>query len=211
MSCQKYSDRQDNILKTWGKNKDLYFFSEHSDSSRRVIKVCDDVLGDYQSLTIKFSFLFPEIKKSFYDKYEWYFIGSDDNFVNTKLLEDMLETFDKNKIHGWDYTGEFPAVKYLSGGAGMLINRILIHKFFDDYNVGPFGHGGHIYSDVTFGVNMAEKNVEFVHNHLFLPEHPSRQHAISFDGIYNYYACHRITTFEEMNELNNVCLRRFEK
>ena len=212
MSCQKNSERQDIILQTWGKDKDLYFFSENSDESRRVLQVCDSHLSEYFNLSYKLMSLFKTIQNSFYDKYEWYFIGDDDTFVNTRLLESDLEKFDKDKIHGHDYSLYFGfIVGYLSGGAGMLINRKLIHNFFENYNLGPFEANGERYADVTFGFNMREKGIRYTHNILFLPEHPLEHHKIPLDEIHNYYTCHRIRSFEEMIYLNEVCFKNLNQ
>ena len=203
LTCEKYQNRQDNVLKTWGQNKNVFFYSEHEDKSRNVIKVCDENLSDYGSITLKQKFIFEKLEELFYNDYEWFFFGDDDTFVNTSLLESDLDTFDKTKVIGLDYSMYWNGVTYASGGAGMVINREIISKFFK-YNEGPFGCGGEKYPDITFGYNMQFNNVLLDSSPLFNGEHPTH-YGVSLDNCKTQYTYHRIHTLEEMEYMNNLC------
>ncbi len=203
LTCKKYQNRQDNILKTWGKNKEIFFYSEHEDKLRNVIKVCDEILGDYESIPLKQKHLFEMIESLFYNNYEWFFFGDDDTFVNTKLLEKDLDLFDKTKVIGADYTMYWPDINYPSGGAGMVINRETISKFFK-YNEGPFGCNAEKYGDITFGYNMRLNNVLLYNSPLFNGEHPTH-YGLTLENCKTQYTYHRIHTLEEMELMNNFC------
>ena len=70
LTTQKYTDRQENILNSWGNNVDLFFYSEHEDPTRKVLKVCNE-----NNVEIKQISIFKFIKENFYNNYEWYFLA----------------------------------------------------------------------------------------------------------------------------------------
>ena len=207
LSASQMSNRQDNILNTWGKEKDVFFMSEHEDPERKVIKVCEKHHGGYWGLPTKLMFVFRKIQESFFNDYEWFFIGDDDTFVNTILLELEIDCFDKNFVHGVNYgpMGGW-SISYPSGGAGCVISREIIQNFFYDYSLSHFYGDGHRYADVNLGYNMNQKNILLISNSKFNGENPNF-YKIEIDDCYQYYTFHRITTFDEMNHMNNICLR----
>lgn len=196
LTTEKYTDRQDNIINSWGKDVDLYFYSEHSDSSRNVLQVCD-----VNNVEVKQISIFNKIKND-YQNYEWYFFGDDDTFVNVKKLTQDLDTFDINKVHGQDLGyGDsrcWGELHYPSGGAGFLINKKILYNFFDskNYNVG--------WSDVTFGLNMLDKKIEIEHNSNFLSQHPSF-YGISIDDCHKYYTFHYVKSIGDLVQMNSIC------
>lgn len=193
LTTENYKDRQENILNSWGKGLDLFFYSEHEDKERNIIKVCN-----VNNVEIKQVNIFKTIEKNYYNKYEWYFFGDDDTFVNFKLLNKEIDNFDKNKIHGSDIYGCWGDLHYPSGGAGFLIHNNIINKFFDSkiYNS--------TYSDVTFGLNMLDKNIEIQNNHMFFSQRPEF-YNIPFEETYKYITFHYIKTIDEYKYLNDIC------
>lgn len=195
MTTKKYHDRQDNILSSWGKDKDLYFYSEHSDEKRKTLKVCDE-----NNVEVKQIYVFNTIKEKFQNTSEWYFFGDDDTFVNVNLLLSEIDGFDKTKIHGQDLGhGDsrcWGELHYPSGGAGFLIHNSIIHNFFDskifDVNIG----------DVSFGLNMKDKNIEIEHNDRFLSQHPS---FYSISEINKYFTFHYIKSSADFKFMTELC------
>ena len=63
LTTKSYVNRQDNILNSWGKDKELFFYSENEDSLRNVIKVCNE-----NNVEIKQVSIFETICKNFHNK-----------------------------------------------------------------------------------------------------------------------------------------------
>jgi hypothetical protein len=193
LSTESYTQRQDNVLNSWGKNEDLFFYSESENIDRNVIKVCDE-----NDVEIKQISIFKKIEKEFYNNYEWYFFGDDDTFVNVKLLKNIIDTFDKTKVIGSDIFGCWKDLHYPSGGAGFLIHNNLIHNFFDSRNF-------HVnYSDVTFGLNMKEKNIDISNNDLFRSQRYDF-YNIEQKDVFKYITFHYIHDIHEMEEMHKLC------
>ena len=195
LTTEKYTDRQDNILSNWGKNLELYFYSEHHDQNRNVLKVCDQ-----NSVSTKQISIFKEIQKNFYNKSEWYFFGDDDTFVNVKKLLQDIDNFDKSKVHGQDLGLHkcWGDLNYPSGGAGFLIHNQIIHNFFESRNYGID------ISDVTFGLNMKDMNIEIEDNPKFLSQHPSF-YKINITDCNQYYTFHYVKNADESKLMDEIC------
>jgi hypothetical protein len=193
LTTEKYKSRQDNVLQSWGNGVDLFFYSEHEDLNRNVIKVTD--LNNVEEKQIK---VFKTIQDLFYNKYEWYFFGDDDTFVNTTLLEKEIDNYDKTKIHGSDIYGCWNDLHYPSGGAGFIIHNNIINNFFEskNFNVG--------YSDVTFGLNMREKKLELSNNDKFLSQHLN-YYNIPLENANQYITFHYVNNNEEFLFFEGVC------
>ncbi len=193
LTTKTYVDRQDTILNSWGKDKELFFYSENEDSVRNVIKVCDENNVEMKQVSI-----FETIRKNFHNKYDWFFFGDDDTFVNTLFLEKELSSFNKDKIIGSDIFGCWNDLHYPSGGSGFLINNKIIHNFFDskNYNVG--------YGDVTFGLNMREKNIEIENNELFFSQHYNH-YGIDINSVYKYMTFHYVKDFNDSLLMDSIC------
>jgi hypothetical protein len=193
LTTESYKERQENILNSWGKDLDLFFYSEHEDKERNTIKVCD-----VNNVEIKQISVFKYIEKTHYNDYEWYFFGDDDTFVNTKLLNKEIDNFDKNKIHGSDIFGCWNDLHYPSGGAGFLIHNSVIDKFFDskNFNVG--------YGDVTFGLNMEEKNIKIQNNEKFLSQHLD-YYKIPHQKANEYLTFHYVKLINELKYFQDIC------
>lgn len=193
MSTKKYKNRQKSILESWGIGEDLYFYSEHEDLENKVLKVCDNNNVEEKQVSV-----FKKIKELFYNEYEWFFFGDDDTFVNTILLKKELENLDINKVHGSDIFGCWNDLHYPSGGAGFLIHKSIIENFFDSkvYNVN--------YGDVTFGLNMKDKNITIENNMNFHSQN-HKYYNINIEEVYKYITFHYVNDSEEMKKLHEIC------
>jgi hypothetical protein len=197
MTTEKYLERQTNILSTWGKDIDLYFYSEHEDNENKVIKVCDE-----NNVEVKQVSIFKKIKELLHNEYEWYFFGDDDTFVNTEKLNLELDLLDKDIIYGQDIFGCYGDLHYPSGGAGFLVSNKIIENFFDSkiYNVG--------YGDVTFGLNIRDKGLSFKNHSGFFSQNPSH-YGINDIDCYNHITFHYIKSISQLTNMNNAC--KFKK
>jgi hypothetical protein len=193
LTTEKYTERQENILNSWGNNVDLFFYSEHEDPTRKVLKVCDE-----NNVEIKQISIFKLIKENFYNNYEWYFFGDDDTFVNTKYLNSVLENLNPEFVHGSDIFGCWNDLHYPSGGAGFLIHNSIINNFFDskNFNVG--------YGDVTFGLNMKEKNIRIQNNEKFLSQHLD-YYKIPHQKANEYLTFHYVKLINELKYFQDIC------
>lgn len=193
MTTEKYKERQKNILSSWAQNQDVYFYSEHEDFENNVIKVCENNNVEEKQVNV-----FKKIKEQFHNKYEWFFFGDDDTFVNVILLENSLKMLDINKVHGSDIFGCWRDLHYPSGGAGFLIHNSLIEKFFDSSNFNVN------YGDVTFGLNMREKNIEIENNTKFHSQN-YKYYNIKKEDVYKFITFHYVNDGKEMKILHEIC------
>ena len=60
MTTKNMLDRQKNVLNTWGKNQDLFFYSDDEGKDEMTIKVTDK--SDYWSLEEKHINIFKHLK-----------------------------------------------------------------------------------------------------------------------------------------------------
>jgi hypothetical protein len=193
LTTQKYTDRQENILNSWGNNVDLFFYSEHEDPTRKVLKVCNE-----NNVEIKQISIFKFIKENFYNNYEWYFFGDDDTFVNTKYLNLVLDNLNHECVHGSDIFGCWGDLHYPSGGAGFLIHNSIINNFFDSKNFNV------CCGDVSFGLNMKEKNIRIENNEKFLSQHLD-YYKIPHQKANEYLTFHYVKLINELKYFQDIC------
>jgi hypothetical protein len=184
-TTEKYKSRVDAIFDTWLSTIDDYiFYSEHEDSERNIIKVCDD--GSYGGLEIKglnFFNLLKDIETSdgvkILDHYDWIFFVDDDTFVNKKMLNKFVKICDKTKAYGEIFTYKThpsnplflnPSFNKLttwySGGAGLLISADALKKvdYYENYNSR--------HDDVSIGINLVNSGISLVNSDLFRSQPP---------------------------------------
>ena len=194
---QHQDDRANSILSTWGKDKNLLFYSDHSVPEKNIYKVCDQ--SDYASGQMKQINVFDLLKKSF-TNYSWYFFCDNDTFVNTKKLDEYIFNADISSIHGsiincWPIDR---SLYYPSGGAGYLMHYSIFNLMNDlQYNNTQF-------SDVSIGINFKEKNIKLINSELFKSQRPEF-YDISDKDIKKYLSFHYVTEFSMMNHLNLLC------
>jgi hypothetical protein len=193
---QSSSNRYENIIETWGKNKNIIFYSDHEDLDKNIYKVSNRT--DYASAEEKHLNSLILLTEKF-SSYDWFFFCDDDTFVNTEKLESTI--FDEKYIHGYVITGQWPhdtTLPFCSGGAGYLIHKKNLLKMVENIYVPNTGT-----SDVSFGYIAKKSNLEFLNNNKFRSQHPSFFN-IKDNEIKNYITFHYIKTKEHQIQLTNL-------
>jgi hypothetical protein len=188
-------DRYFNVKKTWGKDVNCLFYSDHEDTEKNIIKVSDR--KDYHSNEDKHINVLHYVSNNVKD-YEWFFFCDDDTFVNTKKLENFVDLLDKDSVHGSVLNGTWSVDKslnYCSGGAGYLIHTELLHKITRHLKILNTG-----YSDVTLGLLLRELGIKSIDYNFFNSQPPSF-YNIPVDDTSNYITFHYIKTINDMNNL----------
>lgn len=190
-------NRYDNVMSTWGKNKDLIFYSDYEDIDKNIIKVSEN--SDYFSNEIKhvniFKFLHDNPKN-----YEWFFFCDDDTFVNTEKLESELGTYNKDGINGCCTMKTYPKMPdlvYCSGGAGYLIHKNLVEKIgssIEDKNTG--------FADVTLGMFSRENKIP-IYDYQGFNTQNNIFHGVKNEDLKNHITFHYIKDLQSMEHLYN--------
>ena len=197
MTSKKFKDRQNNVLQTWGKDVDLYFYSDEDSDDQKTIKVTDK--HDYWSLEEKHVNIFKYLENNFLDK-EWFFFCDDDTFVNTKELEVFADKSNKDSAYGC-LINCWPNMKnlyYHSGGGGVLIHRDSLNNLCKNIK-----HKNTMFADVTLGLNFLENNIKMETDERFHSESPL-EYNINDNEIKNNITFHHIKSYDEMNRLYNL-------
>ena len=198
MTTEKYSDRRENIMKTWGQNQDIIFYSDVEHKDKNIIKVTDK--NDYWSLEEKHVNIFKFLENNYLD-YEWFFFGDDDTFVNTKKLEELSQIGEKNSAYGC-LINCYPKIKtlyYHSGGGGILMHRNVLDKLSKTIATKNTN-----FADVTLGICLREININMVNDDRFHSEN-NNTYGINLEQIKDNITFHHITNYYEMLKLHNSC------
>jgi len=191
--------RYDNVMNTWGKGKDVLFYADYNDDDKNIIKVSNNT--SYSSNEEKYINIIKFLNGNDKYNYEWFFFCDDDTFVNTKKLEDSLDTFDSNFVNGSilnSWAIDF-SLNYCSGGAGYLINFYLLEKI--NLNIKNYNTG---WSDVSLGLSLRESNIKCFNSPLFNSQ-PPEFYNIEISDIKNYISFHYIKTEDKMKiMLDNI-------
>jgi len=204
LSCKKLQDRKEGILNSYAsllgryENVEICFYSDHEEKETNTYLLPCKFSYSHRDNEIKvitaFNYLIQEVFK---DEYDWYFFVDDDTFVNIPSLVEKIDEFDENFPVGMDIRGQWEALKYLSGGAGFLIPSKIREKFS---NLENFDTG---FSDVSLGMNMQKRRIEFKHSDYFDWDSPFKEKVlkISEEEIKRKITYHRISP-EQMIILN---------
>ena len=136
ITTKRQHDRCELIKKTWGSkmldSDELYFFTDTEGPSENYIKVTDNT--KYSSHGIKQIECFLFAKKQ--NNIDWFFIGSDDNYVFVNTLKDFCSKQDSSKpfLFGAfaNTFGNDPSLYYPLGGAGYILNKKAIDLFVEE-------------------------------------------------------------------------------
>jgi hypothetical protein len=186
-------NRYENIVETWGKDKNMIFYSDYEDLDKKIYKVSHRT--DYHSSEEKHLNVLLLIKEKF-NTYDWFFFCDDDTFVNTRNLEN--ENFDENFIHGSILTGCWPHdtnLPFCSGGGGYLISKENLFKMVENIFIPNTGA-----SDVSFGIIAKKCNLYFLNNEKFNSQAPEF-YSDKEDKLKNFTTFHYIKTKEHHLEL----------
>ena len=192
MSSACLINRRQAILDTYHKriknynNIDLVFYSDDEDESTNTFKVDVPLVYSYRDNEIKTIGAFHMIRDRFYNNYDWFFFVDDDTFINIPLLNEKIDEFDENYIHGKDIRGNYGNLPYCSGGAGFLISNKIIDKFFDaeDNKTG--------WSDVNVGLNAQKQGIEIRNSNYFDPSNPNVTGVDLVEDIKNKITYHYV-------------------
>lgn len=207
LHTQNQNDRVDNILDTWGKSRDVMFYSDEENLEKNIRKVSDR--SDYDSAKEKQINVFKILSPL---NYEWYFFCDNDTFVNVKLLESKLDTFDKNLVHCQvlDCFPQDPTLRFPSGGAGFLIHRDVVAKLVDSMrDITDFSQN---FSDVTIGLNLRDIGVGVSDPKLFFSQRPEFYNdngywnlIIGDEDMHKYITFHYISEKPLMERYHSLC------
>lgn len=184
-TTKKYSSKINAIFKTWLNGIDDYIiYSDHEDSEKNIIKVCDDdSYGGLEDKGINFFNIMKNIDTSdgtpILDYYDWIFLVDDDTFVNVKKLNEFISSVTEEASYGYvfsyethsanpmfSYPGFDRSTKWYSGGGGLLVHTNCIKKVdnFVKYNTR--------HDDVTIGLNFHKHGIKLIHDDKFHSEPP---------------------------------------
>lgn len=194
LNGQLKNDRIKNVKNTWGKDVELIFYSDFEDLENNVYKVIDK--KGYWDLEEKHINGIKFVNDNFKD-YEWYFFCDDDTFVNTKKMNEFLDSCEKDVVYGLliNCYSKNKSLFYHSGGAGVLIhkkNLEIISQNIESKNTK--------FADVTLGICLHDNNIKVETDDKFKSEKP-QFYSISTDEVKNYITFHHINSIEEMMEL----------
>jgi hypothetical protein len=178
LTTEKNIKRRNIILNTWLKNKNYIFFSDTQNLKEKILKTSerDDYYSNEEKFINGLNYILKNKNK--FEDFEWFMFCDDDSYVNEKNLLLNIHNFDKTKFIGFVLNKQNDPqnkifidnnFEYLSGGAGILINKKLLFKIeqFINYNTN--------WSDVSFGF--------FLKNNKFELENCSLFNANNFDKL----------------------------
>lgn len=187
-----------NILETWGKESDVIFYSDYEDLDKKVYKVTDK--KGYWDLEEKHVKGIKFLENNF-QNYDWYFLCDDDTFVNTKKMNEFIQTCDENTVYGYLLHGwpVMPSLYYPSGGGGVLIHKSKLEKIIKTISVRNTQ-----YADITLGLNLHDQSINTVNCEFLHSEHPSH-FGIGYENVKEHISFHHIESLGEMKKLHELC------
>ena len=192
-------DRYDNVIKTWGKDIDHIFYSDHEDLEKNIIVVSDKT--HYFSNEEKHINALKYVNDNKPD-YDWFFFCDDDTFVNVNNLIEYTKTANDAMVHGSVLKKTWPSdphLVYCSGGAGYLISKKILSEVCKTIEVTNTG-----YSDVTLGYKLRDLNILSSDDFRFKSQTPSFFN-LEINECCKYITFHYIKHFDEMDKLYNSC------
>lgn len=211
LHTQHQPERFDWIVRTWAKDVDYIFTSDHEDLQNNIIKVSET--SDYSSCEEKQINSVNMLSSKKMD-YDFYFFCSNDNFVNTKKMNEFIQTCDVNCAWG-ETRNEWPddrSLYFLMGGAGALISKEIMQKINGTMEWANKTHPSSFPSDVSMCINFRNKNIEMRNSDLFhhqLFERWFEKHyakpEIDYSLIKNHISFHYVNSFETMDLYYKLC------
>lgn len=96
------------------------------------------------------------------DKWEWFFIGDDDTFINFTNLEKLTKKLSKDRLAIYGCVDWAPSINGLilhaHGGSGILFNRKTFNKLKRTLEDTNYSIKHHEFSDVTLAMNVYDYN-----------------------------------------------------
>jgi hypothetical protein len=194
-----FPSRYDNVIKTWGKDIDHIFYSDHEDLEKNIIRVSEKT--HYHSNEEKHINALKYVNDNKPD-YDWFFFCDDDTFVNVNNLIEYTKTANDAMVHGSVLKKTWPSdlnLVYCSGGAGYLISKKILSEVCKKIDVTNIG-----YSDVTLGYKLRDLGILSVDDFRFKSQNPSF-YNLKINECCDYITFHYIKHFDEMDKLYNSC------
>jgi len=204
MTTNKNRERCINILKSWGKNLNIFFYSDHNEPGLKCIKVSDR--DDYHSNEEKnintLNYLLA-IKP----QYKWFYFCDDDTFPILANLEKLIANADPSKVYGrvlsFSNSPDNRIFKkvgtdlvYPAGGPGYLLsNQVLLsYENFINFDTG--------FSDVSVGLNL--QNRFEISDVQTMFTHAPWDYKHSDDFVRNQVSYHYIKNSEHISAINQI-------
>lgn len=211
LHTQHQPDRFDWITKTWVNGVDYIFISDKEDLEKNIIKVSDS--SDYDSCEEK-QINSANLLSSKELEFDFYFFCSNDNFVNTKKMDEFIQYCETDFVWGeldnaWPSD---PTLYFALGGAGVLVSKEIMKKINGTMQWANKSHPSAFPSDVSMCINFVDKNIEIknselLHHQTF--EHWCEKHyphnVIDYSKIKEHISFHYIKNFETMNLYYKSC------
>jgi hypothetical protein len=191
---RKNTAKYEAVRRTWAKNLPLFFMSDTIGNPLVVTSARTNGTNDYGKSQLKFidTIIYAHNNVSFYDKYQWLFLGDDDTHVNVPSLLNFASKWDVRMpvlfcfvwdIKEWDN-------KFCSGGGGTLITRAALSKLAIGFISEECSAAGT--SDVNIAICAQKMNVMIVHSnqfHAWAPEHydGKLQNAPFVESVTHHY------------------------
>lgn len=211
LHTQHHPQRFKWVTQTWGKDIDYIFISDHEDLQKNIIKVSDT--SDYSSCEEK-QINSINILSSKQLDYDFYFFCSNDNFINTKKMDQFIQNCDVECVWG-ELDNCLPHDKtfyFLLGGSGILISKEIMQKINGTMKWANGQHPSSFPSDVSICINFKNKNIEMRNSELFhcqaFESWFQNNYAISeidYKLIKNHITFHYVNNFELMNLYYTKC------
>lgn len=211
LHTQHQPERFNWIVNTWAKNVDYVFISDHDDTNNNIIKVSDN--ADYDSCEEKQINSVNSLSSNPLE-YDFYFLCSNDNFVNTKKMKEFIENCETECVWG-ELDRAWPgdaSLNFTLGGSGVLISKEIMGKIAGNLKWANGTHPSSFPSDVSLAINFRNmdiemRNCELFHHQLFEKwselHHPNSE--IDYAEMQNHISFHYIKDSKTMNLYHTAC------
>lgn len=162
LTTEKNSNRKSYAKSTWLEGKEYFFLSDKQNLQDRTWQM--SLRDDYTSAAEKFINGINHISsnREEYQRFDWFFFCDDDTFVFERNLRQLMSSLDKKSFNGKLLSKKTDPhnpifdtynFEYLSGGAGMIVNKELI------FNLPKMEVLDHRWSDVSLGLCLQKHRV----------------------------------------------------
>jgi hypothetical protein len=197
----KNHNRCKNIENTWGKNQNLYFFTDTLvEEDNYIVCTPDDTYISHMYKNFH-AIEYAHIKHI--NLYDWFIFIGDDTFFYIESLKNTLNNLDINDNSAYGEVSNTwidKSLYYILGGGGVIFNKTSLINFnskkFPLNQLNPIG-----YSDVAIGIICNHLNIKMVNIDTIHSQPPEFYHI---DKPNTHCSFHYIKTTEDFNRLNNL-------
>jgi hypothetical protein len=220
LTCKKCENRRKAVISTWGRGFELSFLSDLQVKNENPCIHTLSYPNDDPHFLGKRYFSFFQDQSNLDPSCDYYFFCDDDTFVFTDKLYNLAGNFKQDSpiALGWKYDfapgpgddkiyGRFEGLPlpFLSGGAGILMNRFGVRLIFEYMKQEP-NPGYNKHTDTSLGFWMRRMDVKLIHcDGTLNPSCPSSEFAKHYPmlPIEQVITYHNVPTekFEELIKL----------